>query len=145
MMFIARLCTRSISLWRPNVSEVDHAGHAYSRVGRTTVRRSSAEMPDRLSCSSRNSLLPAFRVISSTCTSQVRLLVMVMPSIFASVTHRVSVPSMRMVGKFVLVLEKSITSSFILLLLIFMSFWIVHRYAASAASWRFGAWESDPV
>ena len=86
MMFIARLCTRSISLWRPNVSEVDHDG-----VGRTTVvytvRRSLAGMPDRLSCSSRNSLLPAFRVISSTCTSHVRLLVMVMPSIFASVTR----------------------------------------------------------
>ena len=56
MMFIARLCARFISLWIPNVSEVDHAGHAYSRVGRTTVvytvRRSSAGMPDRLSCSS---------------------------------------------------------------------------------------------
>ena len=51
------------------MSEVDHAGHAYSRVGRTivvyTVRRSSTGMPDRLSCSSRNSLLPVFRVISS--------------------------------------------------------------------------------
>ena len=55
------------------MSEVDHAGHAYSRVGRTTVvytvRRSSTGMPDRLSCSSRNSLLPAVRVISSTYTS----------------------------------------------------------------------------
>ena len=131
------------------MSEVDNAGHAYSRVGRTTVvytvRRSSAGMLYRLSCSSRNSLLHAFRVISSTCTSHVRLLVMVMPGIFASVTRSVSVPSMRMVGKFVLVLEKSMTSSFVLRLLIFMSFWIVHRYAASAASWRFGAWESDPV
>ena len=39
MMFIARLCARSISLWRPKVSEVDHPGHAYSRVGRTTVSR----------------------------------------------------------------------------------------------------------
>ena len=50
------------------MSEFDHAGHAHSRVGRTTVvytvRRSSAGMPDRFSCSSRNSLLPAFRVIS---------------------------------------------------------------------------------
>ena len=91
MMFIARLCTRSISVWGRNVSEVGHAGHAYSRVGRTTVvytvRRYSAGMSDRLSCSSRNSLLPAFRVISSTHTSHVRLLVMVMPSIFASVTR----------------------------------------------------------
>ena len=73
------------------MSEIDHAGHAYSRVGRTTVvytvRRSSAGMPDRLSCNSRNSLLPVFRVISSTCTSHVRLLVIVMPSIFASVTR----------------------------------------------------------
>ena len=73
------------------MSEIDHAGDAYSRVGRTTVvytvRRSSTGMPDRLSCSSRNSLLPAFRVISLTCTSHVRLLVMVMPSIFASVTR----------------------------------------------------------
>ena len=43
------------------MSEVDHAGHAYSKVSRTnvvyTVRRSSAGMPDRLICSSRNSLL----------------------------------------------------------------------------------------
>ena len=57
----------------------------------------------------------------------------------------VSVPSIRVAGKFVLVLEKSITSSFVLRLLIFMSFSIVHGYAESAASWRFGAWESDPV
>ena len=72
------------------MSEVDNAGHAYSRVGRTIVVytvRSSAGMLDRLSCSSRNSLLPTFRVISSTCTSQVRLLVMAMPSILASVTR----------------------------------------------------------
>ena len=63
------------------MSEVDLAGLAYSKVGRTTVvytiRRSSTGMPDRLSCSSKNSLLPVFRVISSTCTSHVRLLVMV--------------------------------------------------------------------
>ena len=32
-----------------------------------------------LSCSSRNNLLSSFRVISSTCTSYVKLLVMVMP------------------------------------------------------------------
>ena len=31
-----------MSLWRPSVSEVDHAGHAYSRVGRTTVGLSQA-------------------------------------------------------------------------------------------------------
>ena len=94
MMFIARLCTSSISLWRPNVSEVDHAGHAYFRVCRTaiiyTIRRSSTGMPDRLSCSSRNSLLSACHVISSICTYHVRLLVMVMPSIFASVTQKTS-------------------------------------------------------
>ena len=89
--FHACLCTRSISLGRANVSEVDHAGHAYSRVGRTTVtytvRRSSTGMSDRLSCSSRNSPVPAFRVILSTCMFHVRLLVMVMASIFASVTR----------------------------------------------------------
>ena len=126
------------------MSEVDRAGHAFSRGGRTTVvytvRRSSAGMPDCLSCSSGNSLLPVFRVFSTTCTSHVRLLVMVMQSNFAS-----RVPSMRIIGKFVLVLDKSITSSVVLHLLIFMSIWIVHIYAASAAYWKFGAWESDPV
>ena len=149
MMFIARLCTRSISLWRPSVSEVANAGHTYSRVGRTTVvytvSRSSAGILARLRCNSRNNILPAFRVISSTCTSQVRLLVMEMPSIFATVTRWGSVPSMRMVEKFFLVLEKAIPISFVLRLLNLMSFWIVHRFAASAASWKFGAWESDPV
>ena len=42
-----------------------------------------------------------------------------------------SVSSIRMVGKFVLILEKSITSSFVLLLLIFMSFsiWTYTQYS----------------
>ena len=39
------------------MNEVNHAGHAYSSVGRTTVKytvsRSSTRLPDRLSCSSR--------------------------------------------------------------------------------------------
>ena len=51
---------------RHNVSEVDHAGHAYSSVGR---------------------FLPASRIISSTGTYHVRLLVTVMSSIFVSVTR----------------------------------------------------------
>ena len=101
-MFIVRLCTRSISLWRPNVSEVDHAGHAYSRVDRTTVvytaRRSSAGMPDHLSCSSRNSLLPAFRGISSMCTSQVRLLVMVINAKYLHLGYSLSVCSVEAYG-----------------------------------------------
>ena len=85
------------------MSEVDHAGHAISSVGWTTVvctvRRSSTGMPDRLGCSSRNSLLTAFYIISLTCTSLVRLLVIIKPSIVTMV----SVPSIRMVGTFVLV------------------------------------------
>ena len=76
------------------MNEVNHAGHAYSRVGRTpiiyTVRRSSTRMPDRLNCITRNSLLPAFRVISSICMSHVRLMVMVVPSIFALVSQKTS-------------------------------------------------------
>ena len=41
-----------------------------------------------------------------------------------------SVPSIRMVGMFVNILEQSITGSFVLLLLLIfvISFWIVHRY-----------------
>ena len=41
-------------------------------------------IPDRLSWSSRNSLLFAFRVISPTCTSHVRVLLIVISSTFAS-------------------------------------------------------------
>jgi len=37
MMFIARLYTRSMSLCRAKVSEIEHAGHAYSSVGRRTL------------------------------------------------------------------------------------------------------------
>ena len=36
-MFIARLSIQSISLRRSNVSEIDHAGHAYSSVDRITI------------------------------------------------------------------------------------------------------------
>ena len=104
-MFIAFLRTHSISLERPKVSDFDNAGHAYSSVGRTTivyaVRRYSKGMPVRLSCNNRNSLLPAFRVISSH-SSHVALLVIVMPRIFVSVARCVSV---RMDGKFVHVLR----------------------------------------
>ena len=56
------------------MSEVNHAGHAYSRVGRTTVVytvRSSAGMPDRLRGSSRNSLLPACYFINVYVPGQV--------------------------------------------------------------------------
>ena len=51
-----------------------------------------------------------------------------------------------MLGKFVLGLENSTTSSFVLLeLVIFLSFWIVHMFHASAASGRFFLRGFDPV
>ena len=37
MVFIARPCTRSISLWRTDMSDVNHAGHTYCNGGWTTV------------------------------------------------------------------------------------------------------------
>ena len=55
-------CTRSKSICRPGVNEVDHTEQAYYSVGRTTVvytvKRCLTGIPDRLSWSSRNSLLP---------------------------------------------------------------------------------------
>ena len=123
------------------MNDVGHAGYVYSSVGQSTViytRRSSTEMPHRLSCSRRNSLWQAFRVfvfinvcvpcqVAGDSNSNYRRLDYSLGVCFVDTYGWKCCPCQVEINNKVFVLH----------LLSFVSFWIVHCYAASTASWEY--------